>query len=782
MPVDQPLETQLERARRVLTGIGEQHLSEWLFRHGPLRCAGIEFRPALIQFQEPDGGLGTALHEGRTFQATVRLAVHWGVGTHSIPVHLPWPDEFDRFAWGGRCRVFVRQFRFASGPHFRFDRKDAKVIRGHVSIRPLYGPFLHFCVNRDDDSRHARVGKPLNAITVRKRACFISSEAEFWDRYHTAVESVLSSTRRRQPGSPIYYLSSLGQLRTNRFLGLPDEKGSDARLVRTQIGRLFRWDGESTGKLPIEPRHQANYRVRDYRDFLFEQTSALVAHLRLRCVSIEQEMKKGDSGDSYAADVIARKLLSQEVMSWFVWAARSETQFQILDDLNPLTARAHTRRLTFMGTGGPAETNQDSLPEHGDHKSDLGRVCPVDTPQGPRIGLSLFLTTGAAINDDGLITSRLRKRDGTFEHLDVLQQADTAIQVGHELSTTAVTCLVTDENGQMEYRPAEPTHLLQAGDIVSECTAEIPFLQHDDNNRALLGTNFLKQAIALPGSGRPWVSCARIEDILQPSVPAGWPEPDLAPFVTSHGTLYPQCGPSDWSLGRDVWIAVMPWLGWSFEDGLVVSQGLVDSGLFTHKEVRLFSLNLSSLKHELPPKGVRESEKMGPGGVIKEGVRVGPRDVLALFGRRNSRGDIDVQRFVAPYWIHGRVKAVRVLHRSDGYRLVDGIDTRVLVWIEEEWPLEVGDKLASRHGGKGVVCRIEETRHMPEFQVGDQTVRAQVIVNPFGILGRKNLGQLAEAACGLLPHPASVKLFGAPSPREVAALRERAPRPSPVSR
>jgi DNA-directed RNA polymerase subunit beta len=652
--------------------------------------------------------------------------------------------------------------RYAPGPHVKAGPSNAKNPCSHLFIRPLFGDYFH--LYRFKDAVHSRVGKPLSSTEIREGKFRVKTASDLWETYLKAIEVSAEPSRSR---NKLYLLSELGQLRTNRFLSLDDSAGSDRRLSEGQVKRLFAWDGQASGRLPIEARHHANYRVRDFSDFISEQFLGLIRYLQFRCQRIEREL----GGTNAEAALIARKLLSLKVMHWFERAARREPQFQILDDLNPCTARAHTRRLTFMGAGSPAATNRDSLPEHYDHMSDLGRVCPVDTPQGPRIGLNLFLASGAIINGKGLVCAPVTDASGSEHYLDVFAQCETAIQVGRTFSDTPTTCLWTDQNGIGSYRVMKPTHLLHPNSIISECTAKIPFLQHDDNNRALLGTNFLKQAIPILGGNPPKVS-ADINDLAHQSPrPKGWPSPEVTPFVTSHGTPYPE-SLTGWSLGADVWVAVMPWFGWSFEDGVVVSKDLVESNRFTHTELQLYTLNLSHLKHQFPFRDKSKSEKLDADGVIKVGVSIDAREPLVVYGSRNLAGKTEERKLVAPHWAQGHIKAVRVLYRHDGHALGEGIDVRIMIWVEETRSLEIGDKLANRHGGKGVICHIEETCRMPRFKVGDEEITAQVLVNPYSILGRKNIGQLAETACGLLPDRTEVQAFGAPTPVEIAKRLE----------
>lgn len=788
--MDDAHETQRERARRILTETASGSIPAFVAGQRPLSCCGQQFRPMIGQFNDQDEGLGRALFDGAMYRATLRLGLEWEGGAASIPVFVPWADEFDRFGWGGRPRVFVRQLRHAPGPqklqhHAVAVPPDRKRIPEEspqprklkhdfrfIQIRPIKGPVLSLCVDLIEGSRHARIGQTLGLSDVKptKKAKVLPfarrTADDLWSYYLAEIE----------PHSDLHYISALGRLRTNRFLGLADEEGDDERLNRAQIDALFHWDGHTPGRLPLDdPRHLANYRVREFRDFLFEQTSRLIAHLRQRCADIQEAVQDGEEDAALAdsLDVMARKLLSQEVMYWFERAAKREGQFQLLDDLNPLTARAHTRRVTFMGKGGPGESKSPRIPEHNEHNSDLGRLCPVDTPQGERIGLNVYLAQGAGVNGLGLITAPLWTRDGQVYHLDVFAQVGTVVQVASELSKHPVPCLVTDERGHMQFGVQQPSHLLRPTDVVSECTATIPFLQHNDNNRALMGTNFVKQAIALPAGETPQVFNANVPQPAPPPFPAGWPSEELASFATYHGTPYPPGNPPEFSLGRNLWVAVMPWFGWNFEDGIVVSRELAESGLLTHTELHMYQRDFGLLRHEFPTTRSGDDDRFDPNGVVKEGVVVEPGDVLTAFGERAATGGgIQVKRVRTPYGVYGRVSAVRVLRRSDGYRLREGIDVRLLIWIQQEWPLEVGDKLANRHGGKGVVCRIEDTHRMPTFKVGQQLVRAQVIVNPFGILGRKNLGQLAETACAMLPGPVGTNLFGSSGPQDIRSLLE----------
>lgn len=526
---------------------------------------------------------------------------------------------------------------------------------------------------------------------------------------------------------------------------------------------------------------------------------------------------------------------------------------QFMDQVNPLSGLTHRRRLSALGPGGL--TRERAKFEVRDvHFSHYGRMCPIETPEGPNIGLIGALTTFARINDFGFIESPYRvvengvvtkevtyltaddeeeyiiaqanaplEDDGSFRNPRVLvrvspQRASLAdLQVRMELDTYFAA--TTD----IKYVAAENVQLMDVSpkQIVSVATALIPFLEHDDANRALMGANMQRQAVPLLRAEAPYVGtgvearAARdAAEIVRATAPGTVTEVTGDKIVTyRRGTAKTEysllkfrrsnqdtCinqrplvavgdevqpgdiladGPStdhgELALGKNLLVAYMSWEGYNFEDAIILSERLVRDDVLTSIHIHSYEIDARDTKlgeeeitRDIPNLSDDVLADLDEDGIIRVGAEVGPGDVLV--GKVTPRGETELtpeERLLraifgekarevrdtslkVPHGENGVVTDIRVFRRDrgddvEGDELPPGVNILVRVLVAQKRKISVGDKLAGRHGNKGVISRILAPEDMPHMADGTPV---EIILSPLGVPSRMNVGQVLEAHLG----------------------------------
>ena len=500
---------------------------------------------------------------------------------------------------------------------------------------------------------------------------------------------------------------------------------------------------------------------------------------------------------------------------------------QFMDQTNPLAELTHKRRLSALGPGGLSR-ERAGFEVRDVHYSHYGRMCPIETPEGPNIGLIGSLSTYARVNEFGFIETPYRPvKNRQVQNEIVYLSADE-----EERCVMAQASEPVDENGyfinsRLNVRKGKDITVLPADHVqyidvspkqlVSVATALIPFLEHDDANRALMGANMQRQAVPLLVAEAPLVGTGMeykaandsavgeialhngtiervvADEIIVKSEEGQLERHKLLKFKRSNqGTCVNQKpivrkgqkveegqtiadGPStdlgELALGRNVLIAFMTWEGYNYEDAILISEKLVKDDYFTsihieeyECEARDTKLGCEEITRDVPNVGEDVLKDLDEDGIIRIGAEVHPNDILvgkvtpkgeteltaeerllrAIFGEK-AREVRDTSLRI-PHGESGKVVDVKILSRENGDELAPGINKLVRIYIAQKRKISVGDKMAGRHGNKGVVSRILPEEDMPFLPDGTPI---EIVLNPLGVPSRMNIGQVLECHLGL---------------------------------
>ena len=501
---------------------------------------------------------------------------------------------------------------------------------------------------------------------------------------------------------------------------------------------------------------------------------------------------------------------------------------QFMDQTNPLAGLTHKRRLSALGPGGLSR-ERAGFEVRDVHPSHYGRMCPIETPEGPNIGLIGYLATFARINRFGFIETPYRKvvkgvSTDEIEYLAaddedryVIAQANAHIDLTGRFLDEKV--LVRAGRGDLAFvDPHEVDYMdVSPKQIVSIGTGLIPFLEHDDANRALMGANMQRQAVPVLRPEAPYVgtgveaAAARdagdlllatgdgvVTEVGGDTITVDYADSGR-PFVhalskfrrSNQGTCINQKpavstgqavvagdiladGPSthrgELALGKNLLVAFMPWKGQNFEDAIVLSQRLVRDDVLTsihieeHEiDARDTKLGAEEITREIPNLSEEILKDLDDRGIIRVGAEVGPGDVLvgkvtpkgeteltpeerllrAIFGEKAR--EVRDTSLKVPHGETGKVIDVRVRSRDDGDELPPGVNQLVRVYVAQKRKISEGDKLAGRHGNKGVISKILPVEDMPHLADGTPV---DIVLNPLGVPSRMNVGQVLESHLG----------------------------------
>ncbi|KUO52605.1 MAG: DNA-directed RNA polymerase subunit beta [Desulfitibacter sp. BRH_c19] len=532
---------------------------------------------------------------------------------------------------------------------------------------------------------------------------------------------------------------------------------------------------------------------------------------------------------------------------------------QFMDQTNPLAELTHKRRLSALGPGGLSR-ERAGFEVRDVHHSHYGRICPIETPEGPNIGLIGSLSTYAKINEfgfmeapyrkvdkeNGIVTDEIHYLDADEEDLYVVGQANTPVdpETG-KILTTKVNArwgheIVMIDTERVDYMDVTPKQ------VWSIATALIPFLEHDDANRALMGANMQRQAVPLlktsapvVGTGMEWKSArdsgvvilAKNSGVVQRVVgnniavlnDAGTVDQyKLKKFERSNqGTCINQKpivksgqrvekgeiiadGPStdmgELALGKNILVAFMTWEGYNYEDAILISEKLVKEDVFTSIHIEEYECDARDTKlgpeeitRDIPNIGDDVLKDLDERGIIRTGAEVRPGDILvgkvtpkgeteltaeerllrAIFGEK-AREVRDTSLRV-PHGEAGKIVDVKVFSRENGDELAPGVNQLVRVYVAQKRKISQGDKMAGRHGNKGVISRILPEEDMPFMPDGTPI---QIVLNPLGVPSRMNIGQVLETHIGLAASALGLHIatpvFDGASEHDIEELLEKA--------
>ncbi|WP_176723245.1 DNA-directed RNA polymerase subunit beta [Lysinibacillus sp. FSL M8-0337] len=576
--------------------------------------------------------------------------------------------------------------------------------------------------------------------------------------------------------------------------------------------------------------HLGNRRLRSVGELLQNQ-------FRIGLSRMERVVRERMSINDTAAIVPQQLINIRPVIASIKEFFGSSQLSQFMDQTNPLAELTHKRRLSALGPGGLTR-ERAGFEVRDVHYSHYGRMCPIETPEGPNIGLINSLSSFAKVNKFGFIETPYRRID--HETGQVTDQIDylTADEEDNYYVAQANSLLnpdgtfVNDEvvgrfrgdntvfnKSQMDYMDVSPKQ------VVSAATACIPFLENDDSNRALMGANMQRQAVPLLNPEAPFVGTGmehvdardsgaavvakydgivehvearsihvrRIETIDGKEVKGDLTKYKLQKFIRSNqGTSYNQRplvkvgervkprdiladGPSmekgELALGRNVLVAFMTWNGFNYEDAVIMSERLVKDDVYTsvhieeyESESRDTKLGPEEITRDIPNVGEDALRNLDERGIIRIGAEVRDGDILvgkvtpkgvteltaeerllhAIFGEK-AREVRDTSLRV-PHGAGGIILDVKVFNREDGDELPPGVNQLVRAYIVQKRKIRVGDKMAGRHGNKGVISRILPEEDMPFMPDGTPV---DIMLNPLGVPSRMNIGQVLELHLGM---------------------------------
>jgi DNA-directed RNA polymerase subunit beta len=568
--------------------------------------------------------------------------------------------------------------------------------------------------------------------------------------------------------------------------------------------------------------HLGNRRVRSVGELL--QNQVRVGLNRLERI-IRERMTVSESENLTPASLVNPKPLVAAIKEFF----GSSQLSQFLDQTNPLAELTHKRRLSALGPGGLTR-ERAGFAVRDIHPSHYGRICPIETPEGPNAGLIGSLATHARVNQYGFIESPyyrvengvVRKDLGmvylTADEEDEYRVAPGDVPVDAE---GRITAEVVPVRYRQEFTTAHPSevHYVQVSpvQVISVATSLIPFLEHDDANRALMGANMQRQAVPLLKPERPYVGtgleaqAARDSGMVVVSRTNGVvtyvsadeivvrPEDGGDPIVyrlqkyqrSNQDTCLNQRplvyvgdrvvagqvladGPAteggELALGQNVLVAYMPWEGYNYEDAILISERLVYDDVFTSVHIEKYEIEARQTKlgpeeitREIPNVGEDALRNLDENGIVRIGAWVEAGDILvgkvtpkgesdqppeerllrAIFGEKAR--DVRDNSLRVPNGERGRVVDVRIFTREQGDELPPGANMVVRVYIALKRKIQVGDKIAGRHGNKGIISRILPVEDMPYLPDGTPV---DVVLNPLGVPSRMNVGQVYECLLG----------------------------------
>ncbi|AIG80088.1 DNA-directed RNA polymerase subunit beta [Amycolatopsis japonica] len=771
------------------------------------------------------------------------------------------------FVINGTERVVVSQLVRSPGVYFdtSVDKTTDKDVF-NVRVIPSRGAWLEFDVDkrdtvgvRIDRKRRQPVTVLLKALgwtteAIRERFSFSETLLATLEKDHTAGtdEALLDIYRKLRPGEPPtkesaqtllenlffkpkrYDLAKVGRYKLNKKLGLttPYDTGTltEEDIVSTieYLVRLHAGEDKATvgdQVIPVETDdidHFGNRRLRTVGELI--QNQIRVGLSRMERV-VRERMTTQDVEAITPQTLINIRPVVAAIKEFFGTSQLS----QFMDQNNPLSGLTHKRRLSALGPGGLSR-ERAGMEVRDVHPSHYGRMCPIETPEGPNIGLIGSLCSYARVNPFGFIETPYRKVvEGrvtdqvdylTADEEDRFVKAQANAPISDDGTFVEDRVLVRKKGGEVELiDPLDVDYMdVSPRQMVSVATAMIPFLEHDDANRALMGANMQRQAVPLLRNSAPLVGTgvelrAAVDagDVLV-AEQAGVVEELSADLITimhddgtrksyglykfrrsNHGTCFnhrpivnegdrveqgqviadgPSTENGEMALGKNLLVAVMPWEGHNYEDAIILSERLVQDDVLTsihieeHEiDARDTKLGAEEITRDIPNVSEEVLADLDERGIIRIGAEVRDGDILvgkvtpkgeteltpeerllrAIFGEKAR--EVRDTSLKVPHGETGKVIGIRVFSREDDDELPPGVNELVRVYVAQKRKIQPGDKLAGRHGNKGVIGKILPAEDMPFMEDGTPV---DIILNTHGVPRRMNIGQVLELHLGWL--------------------------------
>ena len=844
------------------------------------------------QFGDPAHTVEECREKDMTYQAPLLTDVRLtNKETGEIKEQLVFMGDFPMmtdqgtFIINGTERIVVSQLVRSPGVYYSSEMDSGKQIY-KAQIIPSRGAWLEFEVDKREQLMVSIDRKHKQSATMFLRALGIAVTNDDIiellgnsdvikrtlerDTALTREDALIEIYRRLRPGEPPtvdasrsllegllfnpqrYDLARVGRYKVNKKLNLTTEEEvtvlTDEDIVATLRYLLSLAAGEQGFKVD-DIDHFGNRRIRTVGELVANQFR--IGMSRMERV-VRERMSSQDIDEITPQSLINIRPIVASIKEFF----GSSQLSQFMDQANPLTGLTHKRRLSALGPGGLAghksgSSRRTNVPTavRDVHNSHYSRMCPIETPEGPNIGLIGSLALYARVNEYGFIEAPFRRVENGVatdqidwmtadeEEKHVIAPANTPLDPKtNEFITTdaegklvrphTVIARTRDFDGSFGAPADVPVEDVDYMDVsprqmLSVAATLIPFLEHDDAKRTLMGANMQRQAVPLVHPAAPYVGTGMerraaldsgevtlaknageviFADAAKIIVKhaGGMDEYHLAKYQRSNqstcinhrplvrvGDTVEQGepladGPStdhgELALGQNLTVAYMPWEGFNYEDGIVVSERLVAEDLLTtinitrHEiDARDTKLGPEEITREIPNLSEDMLANLDEDGIIRIGAEVGPGDILvgkvtpkgesaltaeerllrAIFGAKAH--DVRDTSLKMPHGAYGRVIDVVRFSRENGDDLAPGVNEQVRVYVAQRRKIQQGDKIAGRHGNKGVICNVLPVEDMPYMADGTPI---DVILNPLGVPSRMNVGQLLEchlgwaAACG----------------------------------
>jgi len=768
---------------------------------------------------------------------------------------LPLMTDRGTFIINGAERVIVNQIVRSPGVYYKSETDKNGRRTYNASLIPNRGAWLKFETDKNDlvwvridKTRKLSAQVLLKALSLTDNEIFDSlRHPEYFQKtiekegQYGEEEALMELYRKLRPGEPPT-VSGGAQLLESRFF---DPKRYDlGKVGRYKLNKKLRLNVPETTRV-LTPQdilsaidylinlefdigmiddidHLGNRRVRSVGELL--QNQVRVGLNRLERI-IRERMTVSDADSLTPASLVNPKPLVAAIKEFF----GSSQLSQFMDQTNPLAELTHKRRISALGPGGLTR-ERAGFAVRDIHPSHYGRICPIETPEGPNAGLIGSLATHARVNPYGFIATpyykvengRVRK-DLPAIYMTADEEDDLRVAAG-DINTDEDNNII-GESIAVRYRqdfttatPEEVDYVaVSPVQIISVATSLIPFLEHDDANRALMGSNMQRQAVPLLRPERPLVGTGleaqaardsgmvivsrcdgevsyvdansiRVRDAQtnkeieyqvqkyqrsnqdtclnqRPIVFVG--DKVVAGEILADGSATER---GELALGQNILVAYMPWEGYNYEDAILISERLVYDDVYTsihiekyEIEARQTKLGPEEITREIPNVGEDSLRQLDENGIIRIGAYVEAGDILvgkvtpkgesdqppeekllrAIFGEKAR--DVRDNSLRVPNGEKGRIVDVRVFTREQGDELPPGANMVVRVYVAQKRKIQVGDKMAGRHGNKGIISRILPIEDMPYLPDGTPV---DIVLNPLGVPSRMNVGQVYECLLG----------------------------------
>lgn len=767
---------------------------------------------------------------------------------------MPIMTDRGTFVINGAERVIVSQLVRSPGVYFRENKKVERAGREafYATVIPDRGSWLE--VETDASSAiYARINRTRKVPITTLLSAIGSTEREILDVLFDSEfkrktlkegpirpkeEALIEIYKKLRPGDPVtvegaqvylnnlffnprrYDLGRVGRYKMNRKLGLKISEDKHTLTKEDILGIVRYLIKINLGQgISDDIDHLGNRRVRSVGELLQRQFRVGLARVERL---IKEQMTIKGSEIVTPQQLINIRPLAAVIREFF----GSSQLSQFMDQTNPLAELTHKRRLSALGPGGLTR-ERAGFEVRDIHPSHYGRICPIETPEGPNAGLISSLAAYARVNKYGFIetpyvkvskgrvTRKIEYLTADIEDLYKIAPCDVEVDKRGKILDEQVPVRYKREfifatRREIDYVGVAPEQL------VGITTALIPFLEHDDANRALMGANMQRQAVPLLMVKAPFVGTGLEQQVAENSrlmivardsgtvkkvtadeiiVKRNKGKPNVykllkfrrsnqntcihhRPIVRSgdhvkKGDILADNSATDrgeLALGRNVLVALMPWEGYNYEDAILISESLVKKDIFSsihierfEVEVRATKLGMEEITREIPNVSEDALKNLDDRGIIHVGAEVEPGDILvgkvtpkgetelpaeekllrAIFG--DKARDMRDTSLRVPSGEGGKVIGVRVFSREEGDELSPGVHELVRVYLAQLRKISIGDKLAGRHGNKGVVAKILPEEDMPYLPDGTPI---DIILNPLGVPSRMNIGQIFELLLG----------------------------------